>query len=40
MDESLFEYYDMHLTGMVVSNAEEASADDETAYEPELEFDC
>lgn len=40
MDESLFEYYDIHLHGLVVSNADEVDTD-EPVDEPELPFfDC
>jgi len=35
-NEALFEYYDMHLHGMVVSNRDEAEDRDEPALEPEL----
>lgn len=35
--EPLFEYYDIHLSGMVVSNREEADME-EPADEPELEL--
>ena len=36
-EEPLFEYYDIHLTGMVVDNREVIDTDEDTE-EPELEL--
>ncbi len=37
-EEPLFEYYDIHLHGLVVDNREVADTED-TAEEPELELE-